>query len=202
MTRIEVNGLEAMRSYLDLMPERARNAASLAINQTTDRRAMSLVRENMREEIAFPKGYLEDKKRLGVTKRSRPDDLEAIITGRSRPTSLARFAQGSVGRGGRVSLRVNPGRSRTLSRAFLVRLKAGQQLTDELFNVGLAIRLRPGERIENKKQMTRTDSGLYLLYGPSVDQVFRTVSVSVSPEIATALVDEFKRQFARLGGAR
>jgi len=197
MTRIFVTGLDALTTYLEGFPEVASKAASLAINQTADRKGMQAIRRAMREEIAFPKGYIEDPKRLGVTQRAKPDNLEAVITGRSRPTSLARFVTG--GRGA-LAARVNPARSRTLSRAFLVKLKAGQGAPgDGAFNVGLAIRLRPDERIQNKREMVPFAAGLYLLYGPSVNQVFRTVGVDVSPEIAADLVEEFKRQFARLG---
>jgi hypothetical protein len=197
VTEIIVNGFDALRSYLDLLPERAQKAASLAINQTADRKGMALIRKNMRDEAAFPSGYLEDPKRLGVTQRAKPSNLEAIIRGRSRPTSLARFASGT---GRSPSVRVNPGRSKTLSRAFIVKLKAGQGPVGDNFNLGLAIRLKRDEVIANKRIMAgRGFSGLYLLYGPSVDQVFRTVAASAAPEITEQLLEEFKRQFARLG---
>jgi hypothetical protein len=200
MTRIVADGFRQIEQYLSLLPDRAKQAASLAINQTATRKGMATLRENMREEIAFPAGYLEKKNRLGVTKFAKPDDLEGIITGRDRPTSLARFASGAPGGRSRVSLRVNPGRTQTLSSAFLVRLRAGQgPVTDDAFNLGLAIRLRKGERISNKREMVPFAAGLYLLYGPSVDQVFRTVAASAAPEIADLFVDEFRRQFARLG---
>lgn len=193
MTLIVVNGLEEVKQYLALMPERATKAASLAINQTADRSGLTAIRRAMREEAAFPAGYLEKPKRLGVTKRAKQTDLEAVITGRSRPTSLARFVSGKT-------VRVNPGRSRQLSQAFLVKLKAGQgPVSEDSFNLGLAIRLRKGEVIANKREMAPFAAGLYLLYGPSVDQVFRTVAASEAPEIADLLIAEFKRQFARLG---
>lgn len=194
MTRIVVSGLDEMQQYLALMPERATKAASLAINQTADRGGLSAIRKAMRQEIAFPAGYLEKQRRLGVTQRATESDLEAVITGRGRPTSLARFVSG-----GR-SVRVNPGRSSSLSKAFLIKLKAGQgPVSEDAFNVGLAIRLKRGERIANKRDMVPFAAGLYLLYGPSVDQVFRTVAAEKAPEIADILVAEFKRQFSRLG---
>lgn len=193
MTRIVAVGLDEMQRYLALMPERATAAAKLAINQTADRGGLTAIRKAMREEAAFPAGYLEKPKRLGVTKRAKETDLEAIITGRARPTSLARFVSGKT-------VRVNPGRARQLSQAFLVKLKAGQgPVSEDSFNLGLAIRLRKGEVIANKREMVPFAAGLYLLYGPSVDQVFREVAVSEAPEIADILIEEFKRQFARLG---
>ena len=199
MTQIVVNGLAEIQRYIDLLPDRAARAAALAINQTADRGGLKTIRDDMREEIAFPAGYLEDRKRLGVTRRAKPEDLEAVITGRTRPTSLARFVKGG---GKKPSIRVNPASTKTLSRAFLVKLRAGQGPVDEAFNIGLAIRLKEGEKIDNKRVMAPFARGLYLLYGPSVDQVFRTVAASASPEIAGMLVEEFKRQFARLGSNR
>ena len=98
-------------------------------------------------------------------------------------------------------MRVNPNRTRTLNRAFIIRLRAGDTLSADTFNLGLAIRLRPGEVIANKKIMAkRGPSGLYLLYGPSVDQVFKGAAADAAPQIETLLIDEFTRQFARLGG--
>jgi hypothetical protein len=40
-----------------------------------------------------------------------------------------------------------------------------------------------------------------LLYGPSVDQVFRTVAVDISPPLLDNLQSEFLRQFQRLFNA-
>jgi hypothetical protein len=88
-----------------------------------------------------------------------------------------------------------------LSKAFLVRLRAGQgPVQDGAFNLGLAIRLRKGETISNKVQMVPFGGGLYLLYGPSVDQVFRGVASENAPLLADAFADEFFRQFVRLAG--
>ena len=194
---VSVNGFASMAKFLDEIPDRAKKAASLAINQTADRQGLKLIRGKMREQINFPARYLEDPRRLGVTSRAKPENLEAVITGRSRPTSLATFV--ASGRGGRgaapVRLRVNPGRTRTIQQAFLFNLRAG---TEAGGNVGLAIRLKPGQRVFNKAVMKPFVSGLYLLYGPSVDQIFRTVAGDVAPELADVLLEEFMRQFARL----
>lgn len=205
--QIDVFGLANLGSYLSLAPKATRQAARLALNTTADRKAVIGLRAEMEEQVAFPKGYLNDPKRFSVTQRATDANLEAVVTARSRPTSLARFASGAAtigsrAAGSRLTVRVNPNRRRALSQAFLIRLKAGQgPVTDDRFNVGLAIRLKKGEVISNKVKMVPFGGGgLYLLYGPSVDQVFRGVASERAPEIADAFVEEFLRQFVRLTG--
>lgn len=200
MIDLEVSGLVGLERYLALCEREARTSMRIALNQTAERKGLTAIREAMEEEIAFPAGYLRDRKRLGVTQRATNSTLEARITARGRPTSLARFASGAAAignrAGSRLTVRVNPRVRRTLSRAFLVRLKAGQgPVSDDNFNVGLAIRLKPGERISNKRQMVPFGGGLYLLYGPSVDQVFLTTVPNESGAIADAVAEEFFRQF-------
>lgn len=196
-------GLDDLASYLTLAPKAATRAARLAINDTTRDVGLKESIRRIEEQVAFPPGYLNDPKRLRISKFATENDLEAAIYARQRPTSLARFSSGgSVGRAG-VRVQVARGASREMGRAFLLRLPQGRgPVTDEAFNLGLAIRLRPGEKIANKKIMATQigQSGLYLLYGPSVDQVFRSVAVDVSPQIADELATQFVRQFVRLTG--
>ena len=203
---IDVSGLAQISNYMALAPRSARTAARLALNTTADRKAVIGLRAAMEEQVAFPKGYLNDPRRFGVTQRATDGNLEAVVTARSRPTSLARFASNAAIIGNRraastLTVRVNPGRRRALSQAFLIRLRAGQgPVQDGNFNLGLAVRLRKGEVISNKVRMVPFGGGLYLLYGPSVDQVFRGVASESGPEIADFFAQEFFRQFVRLTG--
>lgn len=205
--RIETKGLTEIERYMSLAPRATTTSIRVAINQVAQRTGIRTLRDAMEEEVAFPKGYLNDARRFGVTQLARDNDLEAKITARSRPTSLARFASGAatIGArtGGSLTVRVNPSRRRSLSRAFLIRLRAGEgPVTDDSFNLGLAIRLRPGEVISNKTKMVPFGGGLYLLYGPSVDQVFRDVALDKSAELADLVAAEFFRQFdLRASGA-
>jgi hypothetical protein len=86
-----------------------------------------------------------------------------------------------------------------MKRAFLIKLP-GLAGSTELgaANMGLAIRLRPGEKLRNKTDARRVAKGLYVLYGPSVDQVFRSrdgtgVANDLVPDIQDDLSDEFIR---------
>lgn len=191
-------GLSDLESFADLKRD-IRLAATRAINKVA-RDKRSRAARTIRSEVNFPASYVAPgQKRLYVSKQANRGDLEARITARGRPTSLARFAQntGKTGKPG-VYVQVAPGKSRYMKRAFLIKLPQGASLTDTQFNLGLAIRLRRGETLQNKVSARKIASGLYLLYGPSVDQVFRSnsgagVANDMVPEIERDLSAEFLR---------
>lgn len=186
-----VEGIDNLR-FAESMSANIELAAQRAINRTADRTRTESARR-IRKEVAFPAAYLNPSAgRLTVARRAGQGSLEAVIRGQFRPTSLARFVVGTP-RGGGVSVMVEPGMARFMRRAFLVRLRQGSGSVETKANKGLAIRLRPGETLENKRTARRLSSGLYLLYGPSVDQVFRTVSQDVSPQATAQLEAEFLR---------
>lgn len=183
--------------YFDSFPEITEQAAVLAVNDAAEDTLPSVKRE-MRKQINFPSNYLNPS-RLGIRRKAVRGSIEAVISGRDRPTSLARFAEGATpqnSRGRPIFLKVKNGQVRKLARpdgkpsAFLVNLRSG--------NIGLAVRLRPGEKLENSEKAVRLDNNVYLLYGPSVDQVLRDVADTETPDIARRVSTNFFRQFARL----
>lgn len=193
---ILAEGLEGMARYLEAMPEKANAAAARALNRVADGEGAKLLQSGIEDEIDFPTGYVAP--RIFVKRKAYNNRLEAVIASRSRPTSLARFARsGVVGKAG-VTVSVGRGNSTRMDRAFLIRLRAGKAPTGESSNLGLAIRLGKDERIANKKiQAKAFGGGLYLLYGPSVNQVMRTVADDKSPAILDAVWEEFLRQMNR-----
>jgi len=208
MARISSANILDVEEILRQQPELTREAARITINSVTNRKAVPQLRRAMRKEVNFPAGYVEDKERFGVTKQATNADLSATVTARFRPTSLARFSTDSpegAKRTGYVNVKVNPsGGAKRITGAFFVRLRRGEGMGNGA-NTGLAIRLKPGERLKGRRKGAsgvRLADNLYLLYGPSVDQVFREVSVSESPQIADDLTKEFLRQYVRLSGER
>lgn len=200
---ISVGDLE-LKDYLKRLPEITELAMQMAINTVSSRTGMSLIKKNMLNEIAFPSGYL-NADRLRVTKRATRSNLEAVITGRKRATSLARFVtSGTVVNSRRregVSVRVKRGKTTYLKNAFLVRLKKGASLSEDNYNIGLAVRLSAGEVLANKNTQHKSwlvPQKVALLYGPSVDQVFAEVAEKVGPKIADLVATEFFRNFERL----
>lgn len=200
---IDASGIRDLEAYFERFPVAARTAMKDAINDTARGEAIKLAKRNMTKEVAFPEGYL-DGDRLRVTRFATTDSLEARITGRDRPTSLARFTRpgtpisrgrGQHGQGAFVT--VNPGRSSYFPTGFLIGLKNG--------NIGFAIRVPAGQRIKGVERYQpivlfrdkNNEPIVYLLYGPSVDQVFQNVAGDIAPEITSELEAEFSRQLAR-----
>ena len=189
-----VEGID-LAAGLRQVPDAVITAARQAVNKAADR-ARTDSAEEMRRQVAFPAAYLSGpNSRLAVTKRASNADLESIITGRQRPTSLAQFVtRGRPGpRQGGVSVEVRPGSSRTLQRAFLIKLRAGFAGLDTKSNLGLAIRVPAGQSPSRAYKPLQIGPGLFLLFGPSVDQVFKAVAPAVSPATEQFLEDEFNR---------
>jgi len=177
-----------------------RLAATRAINKVA-RDARSKAARLIRNEVNLPARYVSPaQRRLWVSKSATQNSLEARIEAQGRATSLAQFVRGAprAGKPG-VYVEVAPGKARFLKKAFLIKLPQGASpVTDTKFNLGLAVRLRPGESLKNKISARRVEKGLYVLYGPSVNQVFRAndgqgIANEMSPDVARRLEAEFLR---------
>lgn len=183
--------------YFEKAADATPAAARMALNKIVAGTGRTRVKRGMEAQVAWPKGYLNDR-RLSVGRRATNEDLAASLVARQRPTSLARFdpsrAPGKRG----ATVIVKPGRARPIDGAFFIRLRRGDELTEDNFNLGLAIRLKPGERVLGRRSNFNADSTLQLLYGPSPDQVMQDVALEESPEILEDVETEFLRNFARL----
>lgn len=136
-------------------------------------------------QVAYPNGYLNPKgKRLTVTQTAKPGSLTGSITARDRPTSLARFAKGSTKEGVRVGVKY--GQSKLIRKTFIMKLKGG--------NEGLAMRVPYGSTPNKAFKPYRLTPQLFLLYGPSVEQVFKSVAQQETP----TAIGIFEREFDRL----
>lgn len=191
-------GLTDLEDFETLGPQ-IRSAASKAVNTVARNRRAAFSRQ-IRREINLPASYVgQGNKNLYVAGKASPTNLQAKIVAAGRPTSLARYVKGSpkAGKAG-VYIEVAPGKARFMKRAFMIKLPQGSAPVDTKYNMGLAIRLRKGERLQNKVQARKIASGLYLLYGPSVDQVFLNgdgtgIARDAVGDIQDELADEFFR---------
>lgn len=204
---IDASGIENIEFIFDRFPEAASKAMSIAINTTVNDFVMPQARRDIVAEVAFPEGYLDQTDRFFVRQYSTPQQLMAVVEARSRPTSLARFvdapaipAAGARGPKGRVTVNVTvkPGVT-TPTKGFFVGLNND--------NIGFAVRLRPGEMplnfgqrefnpIEIFRNEDPSKGRVFLLYGPSVDQVFRQVADDLVPQTIVKLEAEFTRVLA------
>ncbi len=194
---VVIEGLSALTA-LDDLPERVTRNASIAVNAAA-KRAYAEAGRQIRRQINFPAGYVTGSEgRLKITQFAKAERLEARISGRRRPTSLARFARSDSSKGG-ITVSVSPGAAVRLPRAFFIRLRAGANSLDTKSNLGIAIRLPPGKRPRGSREGAKQiGKGLWLLYGPSVQQAFINrqgggVAEDVSPEVANFLEREFFR---------
>lgn len=199
---VVVDGLDGLSAWNDLPGKIALNAQR-AVNAAAARARTSGAAE-IAAQVNFPSNYLSNEGgRFSITQYASKDNLEAVLNARFRPTSLARFATANAPATGTkgskplgLTVEVKPGLARFMTGAFLIRLKAGTADIDTKSNLGLAIRLR-GRPLENKKFMAKAiDTGLYLLYGPSVSQIFggdEGVAEKISDPIASYLQTEFER---------
>lgn len=193
-----VEGLEQLGAIADL-PDNIKLMAVQAINKITPNvRTESAAR--ILRQINFPESYLQPAaRRLYVSRLATRGKLESAITARNRRTSLARFVTGPLApRQVGVQVQVKKGGGiENLRRAFVVQLNGD---TDTRGNLGLAVRLKPGESLRGRSKSTKLARNLYLLYGPSVQQVFLDnsgdgVASDMAPVVADKLADEFNRLF-------
>ncbi len=194
---IAVEGMESFNA-LDSLGGKIVTVARQTIN-TAVRRTRTQSAKEIRRQINFPASYLTGaSSRLTITKFASNADLEGRIAGRSRPTSLARFIHGTPRAGGGaavaqgVNVEVKPGHARRLPRAFVMKLRAGSG-DGTGFNLGLAIRLRDGKKPQRAYKPVALGKNLWLLYGPSVDQVFKAVRGQVAPDAESFMAKEFNR---------
>jgi len=184
----------------DALKDEIKLWAAQAINKTAESgrtRAARLIRS----EVNFPASYVNPAdRRLYVSKKAQRADREARIAARPRATSLARFVVGGQSKLTEgVQVMVHPGKARLMRRAFLIRLRSGKSEIDTKSNMGLAVRLKPGEVLRNKTDVQKLDRNLYLLYGPSVAQVFRARDDSgVASDMSPQVVKDMEREFLRL----
>jgi len=166
--------------------------ASMAVNDAS-RKTITLGKKYMPTIVNINAGYF-NKDRYFVKSFSNPQTLTAIVAGRDKPTSLSAFApkQGGLRDGfiayrGMINAAVKPGGGSSFE-AYLLRLRSG--------NLGLAVRSQTApSKAYRPKQVGQT--GLWLLYGPSVNQVFKSARSAMAPDIMNYLTSEYLRQLNR-----
>lgn len=184
---VTIDGLGKYIQDINSIPERQRKAIVAAINRTADR-ARTAAQRKILQQVNLTASYLND--RLTVSKKASGLSYEAQISARSRPTSLARFITGTPGRGG-VSVAVKPGIARYLKRSFVFRGGANKQ------NALLAVRT-DGGKPKGAYKPIRLEDNLWLVYGPSVEQLYRDAKDQYRPELDKETADFLESEYLRL----
>lgn len=186
-----VEGLSSLGDF-DKLPQAVKMNAVRAINDAAEY-ARSEGARIMRAEIAFPDTYLDPSQgRFTLASRANTDTLQAVVRGSHDAVSLARFSSGGK-RGDHVAVGVVRGKGRVMTkRAFIMPLRNGNQ--------GLAIRMKKGETLAKSTGAVEVASGLYLLYGPSVDQAFARVLDGNESGFVSRVGDRMEQEFIRLMG--
>lgn len=205
-----IEGLTDIKSLEDL-PQDIIRAARIAVNDAATRGRTAMAKEVL-HQVNLPRDYVSPSgKRLHVSDKATNKNLEAVVSARVRPTSLARFAQGGATRGQRnVRVEVKHGAVRQVPgekrmdqgySAFLIKLRAGSADLDTKNNLGLALRVPSGKKPSRAYQPKALGKNLFLLYGPSVAQLLLPVrnprggvAEQLTPDIQQMLSDEFWRQ--------
>ena len=176
-------------AVLGLSLEKIERAQQRAINKTVDR-ARTMAAKAVQQQVRFPASYLSPSGgRLTVAQRASKGNLEAIVRGRDRPTSLARFARGKGNSKG-ILVSVKGRNDARISRAFIVTLRNG--------NIGFAVRTEGGPP-KGAYKPGKLGENLWLLYGPSVQQVLSGVKNNggvyeqISEEVQEFAAAEFLR---------
>lgn len=191
--RIDARQITRATGFLRGTVRAVEKAQMRAVNRVASK-TRTAASKAIRQQVRLPASYVNQN--LTVTRKATINQPEAVISGRKRPTRLARYgakqmtkaakgAAGDMTRGiapGRkqagVSVAVKKGGSRKkMRKAFLIPLQGSGEM-------GVFVRTGPG-----KKDIRH-------LYGPSVDQVFRGIRTELQPEIRRNLVSEYKAQLA------
>ena len=212
---IDASFVREIDAHYSQFPGAVKAAFPKALNEGA-RFARKVSVEAIMKDTAFPTGYLDKPERFYVAQFATPEQPQAVLKARTRGTLLYEFAVGhplpeaTRGTGGKnwfgistaerrqlqrsrgVTVIIKPGAPKTIPEAFVIPLKDSGAL-------GIAVKLKNGQfPAMLKKNFIRTEllnQEYYVLYGPSVDQVFRQVSEKVIPEVTSYLSAEFRRLF-------
>ena len=189
---IDATALDRLSKSLGVGADVLARAQFRAINKAAEK-GVTASRRAIASEVALTQAYIRDRMAL---QRATAAQAVAVIRARKRATTLARFsarqltrsapgAKGDARRGigsgrkqGGVSVKVKTqGPRKAMPKAFLIPLRAGGEAGAN----GFGVFTRQGRSIRHR-------------YGPSVDQVFRSIRNQVAPGIAQDLEVQIVKQ--------
>ena len=187
MITIARTGLENLDAYVRRFGDNANKAASMTLNDTA-RWARTRLKSQMQADIRLTESAFTGK-RLYVAEFANPGHLQVTVRGDKQGYSLSRFAVDKPVRLARSPLlqikRGGPA----------VQVKRGFFLPAPNGALGLAVRTN-GPLAKGKGR--KVGPNLYILFGPSPDQMMRRLAPELVPSVQQHVLVEFNRQINRL----
>lgn len=190
--RVNAAAITQARKFIKGTEQAVRLAQFRSVNRVTTKfrtEASKLIRDQVR----LKKGYVD--RHLSITKTASLQNPSSVITARYRPTRLMRFGGKQLSTRARKAAgdqmrAIAPGRKQAG-----VSVHVSRQGSRKKMRKAFLLPLNNGNGFG---VFTRTGKGrnsVEHLYGPSVNQVFRTTMKDLEPTIRRELQAEFKRQF-------
>lgn len=197
MIRISSAGIQGLASFVARTPEVAAEAAKLAVGDAAEW-GRNLSKREMASAVNLPADALAGR-RFRISQRPTTANPEAVISADNNPLGLSRFVVSQKARGAahpKVRILVG-GATKSFSDpdikgsySFLIPTPGGAD------GVGLALRTK--EPLRNSQAARKIGRDLYLLSGPSVNQMFGQLMPTIVPRVEAKLQTEFARQYERL----
>lgn len=197
MIRISSAGIQGLAEFVARTPEVAAEAAKLAVGDAAEW-GRNLSKREMVSAVNLPADALAGR-RFRISQRPTTANPEAVISADNNPLGLSRFVVSQKARGAahpKVRILVG-GTPKSFSDpdtkgsySFLIPTPGGAD------GVGLALRTK--EPLRNSRAGRKIGRDLYLLSGPSVNQMFGQLMPTIVPRIEAKLQTEFARQYERL----
>lgn len=197
MIRISSTGIKGLAEFVARTPEVAREAAKLAVGDTAEW-GRNLAKREMKAAVNLPEDALAAR-RFRIAQRPTNAHPEAVLSADNNPLGLSRFVVGQKAKGtphpkvrilvgGATKSFSSPDRKGTYS--FLIPTPGGAD------GVGLAVRTK--RPLQKSQAARKIGPDLYLLSGPSVNQMFGQMIPALVPRIEAKMQTEFARQYERL----
>lgn len=197
MIRISSAGIQGLATFVARTPEVAAEAAKLAVGDAAEW-GRNLSKREMVSTVNLPADALAGR-RFRISQRPTTQNPEAVISADNNPLGLSRFVVSQKDKGSahpKVRILVggatksfsDPGTKGSYS--FLIPTPGGAN------GVGLALRTKGPLR--NSQAARKIGRDLYLLSGPSVNQMFGQLMPTIVPRVEAKLQTEFARQYERL----
>lgn len=175
MSSIKVTGIQEALSRID--DARKINRVMNSATKRTERAAKTVVSRSIRDELALPKKYVDERfKAYGIY---RPDHYSIVISAQQRGILFRNFRH-FVSKKGQMRLTIKPGQTQTIKRTWNLKLRQGG--TTPVY-------------WREKPQVRRGRVGYWnnlAMHAPSPSQVFKTKK----EEIGGLIKERYKREIA------